>query len=125
MSRDHSSLAGRRVLLVEDELLVAMDVEDLLADLGCEVLESASTVEQALQRIVEDSPDVVVLDLNLHGKPTLPVAEALRSAGIPFIVVTGYVETRQSDPALHNAPLLQKPCSADELLFNLRKVLNL
>ena len=123
MSKDNSTLAGRRVLVVEDELLVAMDVEDLLEGLGCEVLESASTVEQALQRIADQAPEVVILDLNLNGQPTLPVAEALWTAGIPFIVVTGYVETMHLEPALRGAPLLQKPCSSEQLLSGLRQLL--
>ena len=123
MSQEDATLAGRRVLVVEDELLVVMDVEDLLAELGCNVLESASTVEHALQRIAENTPEVVILDLNLNGQPTLPVAEALRNAGIPFIVVTGYVETMHLEPALRGAPMLQKPCSGDQLQAGLRQVL--
>jgi CheY-like chemotaxis protein len=122
MSQQDPTLSGRRVLVVEDELLVLMDVEDFLEELGCEVLESASTVEQALQRIAEDAPEVAILDLNLDGQTTLPVAEALRNAGIPFIVVTGYVDIKHAEPVLRDAAMLQKPCSGEQLQAGLRKV---
>ena len=115
----HPQLSGKRVLIVEDEMLIAMEVEDLLADQGCEVLPTAPTVEYALQHIDRDRPELVVLDRNLDGVGTTPVAEKLNSSGIPFLILTGYTHGVAGEPALANAPCLQKPWNQAELLRQL------
>lgn len=77
-------LDGVRVLVVEDEAMVAMLVEDLLEDLGCTVIGPASNVAEALAIISrEDGIDVALLDVDLAGKPSLPVADVLADRGIP------------------------------------------
>ncbi len=83
-------LKGRRVLVVEDEALVAMLVEDALTDAGAEVLGPVRSVAEAMAALARDRPDAAVLDLNLDGMPSTPVADALAAAGIPFVVATGY-----------------------------------
>jgi len=124
MSGKFLGLAGRRVLIVEDEVLVAMSVEDLLMDEGCVVLPSASTVAQAMVGIEQDQPDIVVLDRNLDGDRTTSVAEKLNGLGIPYLVLTGYVEGVADEPAMADAPCLQKPWNSQVLLETLNQMVN-
>ena len=85
-----AALTGLRVLVVEDEFLVALDLSSILDDLGCIVLGLAATVPEALRLLAADPPDVTLLDINLDGARTTPVALALAADGVPFIAVTAY-----------------------------------
>ncbi|TNC15746.1 response regulator [Methylobacterium terricola] len=108
-----SALQGRRVLLVEDESLVAMLAEDMLLDLGCEVT-VAMRLDQALAQARAQAFDLAVLDVNLGDARSYPVADLLRARGVPFLFATGY--GRQGvDPAYHAAPVMQKPYQAAQL----------
>jgi CheY-like chemotaxis protein len=116
-------LSGRRVLVVEDEMLVAMLLEDMLADLGCTVVGPAARVEQALAMIeTAASLDAAVLDLNINGQKSYPVADALVAGGVPFVFATGY-----GPHSLMNGyswfPLLQKPFKRLEIGKALIKLL--
>jgi len=87
--------AAPRIMIVEDEALVALMVEDLLTDFGCQISGSFGAVEDALDYLREAaSPpptlDGAVLDVNIGGAMVFPVAERLRAAGIPFVFATGY-----------------------------------
>ena len=108
-------LRGRRVLIVEDELLLAMELEALLAQHGCEVLGPASTVEWALALIYAEEPALALLDVNLRGLRATPVAAALRDRGVPFVLITGYSREQLSEPELQTAPRIDKPVSCREL----------
>jgi CheY-like chemotaxis protein len=119
-----SDLSGRRVLIVEDELLVAMDLEAMLAEEGVEVIEVAATVAAALKALNEHCPDAVMLDLNLDGEPTIEVAERLNSRNIPFVIATGFVERADLDHSLRRAPRVEKPWNRAELLSKLSAVLH-
>ena len=101
-------LYGRRVLVVEDEMLVHLMMESMLADLGCESIVSAATVDQALALIDGQALDAALLDMNLNGNKTYRVADALAARGVPFAFVTGYggFDIRESD---RDRPLLRKP----------------
>lgn len=88
--RGAASLAGRRILVVEDEMLIAMMLEDLLIELGCEVVGPVSTVAGGLKLAAEERLDGAVLDVNLGQERAFPIADALRAAGVPFVFVTGY-----------------------------------
>lgn len=104
-----------RVLLVEDESLVAMLVEDMLGDLGCEVVGVASRLETGLALARTAECDVAVLDVNLGGGVvSFPIAEALRRRGIPYLFATGYGAAAVK-PQGHGAPVLQKPFCHDDL----------
>lgn len=85
-----NSLTGIRVLLVEDEAIVAMLAEDLLDAIGCVVTASVTTVADALAAIASLSFDVAVIDINLGGEDGLVVASALAERGIPCLITTGY-----------------------------------
>ena len=108
-------LKGRRVLVVEDEFLLAMELEGLLSRSGCDVLGPAATVVQALAVVRDQEPEVAVLDVNLKGERVTPVAAALYDRGVPFVVITGYSGAQLSEPELRQAPRLDKPISDREL----------
>ena len=83
-------LSGRRILVVEDEMLVLMMTEGMLADLGCESVTAAATVDQAIALIDAQVFDAAMLDMNLKGNQSHAVADALAARGVPFIFATGY-----------------------------------
>lgn len=85
-----SLLEGKRVLVVEDEPIVAMHLEDMLEDLGCEVAGSYSRLEEARIAAGTGEFDLAVLDVNLGGTESFPVAEVLAGRGVPFVFATGY-----------------------------------
>jgi len=105
----NSGLAGRRILLVEDEAMVAWALEDMLIELGCCVVGPAARVSQALVMVAEEPLiDAAVLDVNLNGEQCYPVAKALTARGVPFVFSTAYnKDSLQKDYA--NSPMLQKP----------------
>ncbi len=105
-----------RVLIVEDEALVAMLLEDMLADAGYTVSETVSAIQQALEFIADSAAnfDVAILDVNLRGQPIFPVAEALVQAGKPFVFATGYGAGSLPE-AWRNHPTLQKPFGAGDV----------
>lgn len=82
-------LLGLRVLVVEDEPLVAMLIEDLLTDLGCTVIGPANRLEDALQLVDQSVIDVAVLDVNLNGVESYPIANELIRRGVPFLFSSG------------------------------------
>ena len=88
---DTPVLAGRRILVVEDEMMIAMLVEDMLAELGCAVVGPAHALDTALEFArTELALDAALLDVNLAGQPVFAVADALREKGVPAIFSTGY-----------------------------------
>ena len=108
------------MLVVEDEALVAMLVEDMLSDLGCEVLGPAGSVAAALVLIEDGALDAAVMDVNLSGEPIYPAADALRARDIPFVLATGYGEMGVAD-AYRSATVLQTPFEQGELEQRLRQ----
>jgi CheY-like chemotaxis protein len=107
-------LSGRRVLVVEDEMLVLIMIEDMLADLGCKSVTSAATVDKALALIDEQVFDVAMLDMNLNGNDSHVVAEALAARGTPFFYSTGNT-SRNSRDGFSDRPVLKKPFKYEEL----------
>lgn len=103
------SPSGMRVLLVEDEALIALDVKDMLARLGCVVIGPAPRVAEALELLEREEPELAILDVNLGRERVTPVAEALRERGIPFALATAYGRGQLSEESLREAPLLPKP----------------
>jgi CheY-like chemotaxis protein len=119
----HVSLQGRRVLVVEDEMMIAMLVEDMLADLGCAVVGPAHGLEAALELACGDEViDAALLDVNLAGQPVFAVADALRAKGVPAIFSTGYGEAGLRDVD-QGATVLQKPFRAGDLAKALTEAL--
>jgi DNA-binding response OmpR family regulator len=92
MTGTQMALAGKRVLIVEDELLVALMIEDFLGDFGCTTIGPCGSVENALLAVRTETLDLAVLDVNLAGERVYPVAEALAERHIPFLFLSGYGE---------------------------------
>jgi CheY-like chemotaxis protein len=106
---------GRRILVVEDEMMIAMLIEDMLSDFGCDVVGPAHDIDAALVLATQQSAlDAAILDVNLAGKPVFAVADALRDIRVPMIFSTGYGEAGLRD-ADHGAPILQKPFTSADL----------
>jgi DNA-binding response OmpR family regulator len=103
-----------RVLVVEDELLIAVTLEDVLQDLGCEIVGPVATVEKALKLAREETFDVAILDVTIRGGKVYPVAELLLARGIPFALASGYGDWALPE-ALRDQPRLTKPFTAAEL----------
>ena len=101
-------LTGRRVLVVEDEGAIALLIEDMLADLGCEIAASAATLDKACELARTARIDFAILDLNLDGASAIPVARILRERHIPFVFSTGYGTGGVSEE-FAGYPLLPKP----------------
>jgi len=99
---------ARRILIVEDELMIRMLLEDMLSDLGYKVTAEAGRVDEAIPLARDAEVDAAILDLNLNGQSVLPVAELLVDRGVPFIFATGYGE-RGLPECYRNHPTLQKP----------------
>ncbi|ROT98479.1 response regulator [Histidinibacterium lentulum] len=87
-----TSLAGMRVLIVEDEMLLAMDLEAVISGWGAEVLGPVPSIDKALALLSDERPDVATLDMNLSGVSSRPLAEEFAARRIPFVVVSGYSE---------------------------------
>jgi DNA-binding NtrC family response regulator len=121
-SNDHGALAGRRVLIIEDEVLMAMELEDLLEREGAVVVGSAGSVARG-RELLNDEPEVAILDLNLAGEDSTPLAAALAQRHIPFVVVTGYDDSRVLETELAGAPRTQKPVNHATLVRLLQRLL--
>ncbi len=102
-----SLLAGRHILIVEDEMILALDLSDMVRTFGC-TSTMVARIGKAVPLIATQAFDVGILDLNLAGEPVYPVADELRRRGIPFIIATGYGADGVL-PAYRNHPILAKP----------------
>jgi len=107
-------LSGRRILVVEDEMLIVLMIEDMLADLGCESITAAATVDQALALIGGQVFDAAMLDVNLKGNNSRPVADALAARGVPFIFSTGNGGHHTMD-GYEDRAILRKPFIYEDL----------
>ncbi len=114
-------VALRRILIVEDEVLVSILIEDALADLGIEVAGVAGTLEEALAHAETGDFDCAILDVHIQGKEVFPVAEALAARGVPFVFATGYGQDGVPEK-YRERPVLQKPFMGPELERALAKV---
>ncbi|MBW8808104.1 response regulator [Lysobacter capsici] len=108
-----NSLAGKKLLIVEDEELLAMAVEDGVLYAGAASVEIAGTVNQALDLLSGHSFDLAIVDVSLKGQHSWPVAEELRRRNVPYLTVTGYGDMLDHELV---TKLLTKPYSIDGLL---------
>ena len=110
MDRDaHQLFTRRRLLIVEDELLIALELQRIVEQLGGAVVGPAGSVEGALELLSETTPDAALLDANLREGRVTPVAQACRDRSIPFALVTGYGRLELDEPLLQSAPRAHKP----------------
>jgi DNA-binding response OmpR family regulator len=113
-----------RILIVEDELLTAMELADALRSAGYQVLGPTPSVSEALQLLRSERPDAAVLDVNLAGEWVTPVAEVLRAMFVPFILSSGYgAADLHAEPVLRDAVNVGKPSRSELLLEKVRDVL--
>ena len=123
MSEDkRDALQGLKVLVLEDETLVSMMVEDMLSDLGCEVVGPFARLDSALAFANEGQPkvDIALLDVNLGGERSFPLAEVLSGKGVPFVFTTGYDDAGMPE-AWRGRPALRKPFTMAEMALALRQ----
>jgi CheY-like chemotaxis protein len=114
MTDEGQSSGGKRVLVVEDELMIRMLLQDMLADLGHSLAAEASRIDEALSLAMQAEFDVAILDVNLNGQPISPVVEILIGRGLPFVFATGYGQRGVPEP-YRTTPTLQKPFQMDAL----------
>jgi len=121
IARPAASLAGLRVLIVEDEMIIALEIESMLRALGCEVVGPVGTLKSALRLAHTEALDAAVLDVNLHGEKVFPVADELQARGIPFLFATGYGAWTM--PEEWRGPCrLDKPFRSEELEKQMRSI---
>ena len=119
------ALQGRRVLVIEDESLVAMLLETILEDMGCVVIGPESNIDDGL--ITANgaaSLDAALLDVNVAGREVFPIADALRARGVPFVFSTGYGEAGLPEH-WRGHPTIQKPFTEGAIRDALLKAMNI
>lgn len=112
-----------RIMLLEDQMLIAMDVEGMLADRGFTAVSTVNSVAEANKLIGRAPPALAVLDINLGDDTSISVAQKLRELGVPFVFATGYGEGRVIPPELADVPVVRKPYDAENLLRALQRSL--
>ena len=118
-----SALAGKRVLVVDDDSLLALDLEIFLQDEGCVVIGPAPTADAALALIAAERTDLAILDIDLNGDSSTPIADVLAARGIDFLFVSGHSHSML--PAAHaGRQLLAKPWTEASLRAALMKLLS-
>lgn len=118
IGQTHPDISGRRILVVEDERLLALDLQDILEGWGCKVIGPAASALAALALIEGNPPEAAILDVHLRGETSEPVADALLAQGRPFLVLTAY-QRRDLPGVLGDAPLLRKPVDEKKLQLEL------
>jgi CheY-like chemotaxis protein len=108
MEDTKTTIDGARIFVVEDESVITMLLQDMFEELRCEVVSLASRFQDALDKANTLSFEVAILDVNLNGQRTFPIAEALQARGLPFIFATGYGAAAVPEN-FRAAPVLQKP----------------
>ncbi len=115
-----TELDGLKVLVVEDEMLIACEMEATLEDLGCEVVGPFARISHALEALEAITVDAAVLDVNVRGEMIFPVAEKLKALGVPMVFCTGYADLPDVPEPLQNQVRLSKPCAAASIEAALR-----
>jgi DNA-binding response OmpR family regulator len=113
--KSEKMLAGRRVLVVEDQYFIADDLRRILSDAGAEVVGPTPDAAQALQWLEGEKPDFALLDINLGDGTAYPVARELMRCGTPFAFVTGYLPSMVA-PEFQSVPYIDKPFNAARIL---------
>ena len=124
MPSDTAGLAGLNVFVVEDEALVALNLEDMLEELGCTTIGPATRMDRAEQMMADGlTADVAILDVNLAGEMIFPLAQRLAERGMPIVFATGY--GRSGLPAnFQDFPVLQKPYTLNDVVAGLAQAIS-
>ncbi|WP_185983787.1 response regulator [Aureimonas mangrovi] len=120
---DRMALEGKNVLLIEDEFVIAMDIEAELESAGAHVT-CASRVQEAASAVEDGGYDAAILDLNLHGEVSFPVADLLVAKGVPFLFHTGHGVREKLENRYPGAVVCNKPCTHTDLIRSLDSVIS-
>ncbi|GAL98721.1 response regulator receiver:GAF [Acetobacter tropicalis NRIC 0312] len=112
------------VLIVEDQLLIAMDIEHALMEYGVKDVRTVSSVYEGQQALQKDMPDIALLDLNLGDETSVKIAQALRAQGIPFLFATGYADGSMIPAEFKDVPVVRKPYAVHNVIREMKKLLN-
>ncbi len=123
MTGKGQELSGLRVFVVEDEFAVLMLVEDMLSELGCELVGTAARLQEAMTAAETIECDVAILDVNINGQNVAPVVDLLTGRGTPFVFSTGYGKSG-IDGRFRERPVLQKPYRIEDFAEALRQALS-
>ncbi len=115
------SLAGCRILVVEDETLIAGVIEETLQELGCVVVGVVGKLDAALRLAADEALDAAILDVAIRGRPVFPVAEQLLARGVPFVLASGYGDWALPE-ILRDQPCLTKPFTRHDLEQQVRRL---
>jgi len=119
--KQHAALEGVRVLVAEDRSAVAMELCDLLEDAGCTIVGPAARLNRAIE-LLDERIDVALLDIDLRGEESYPVARRLRERDVPVLLLTGFDRTGVPDD-LDDVQLFEKPIAADRLIRSMARLL--
>ena len=116
------SLQGKRILVIEDELLLALCVGQTLEEQGCKVIGPATSVRQGLNLVEKTTVNGAILDINLNGEFVYPVAKALMDRNIPFLFTTGYASL-DVPSSFRSVPRLDKPVEPGLFIQVLKRIM--
>jgi DNA-binding response OmpR family regulator len=120
-----SSLQGQRILIVEDQFLIAVELQDCLENAGATVVGPVGRLDRALSKATDGSLHAALLDVDLNGERCWPVADALQDAGVPFAFTTGFSASIKMPDRFAKYPVVSKSYREGEVLAVLRKLLGL
>ena len=115
------SLANLRVLVVEDDLAIAVLIEEVLQDIGCVVVGPVGKLDAALQLASDEDLDAAILDITIRGGKVFPVVQHLQARGVPFALASGYGDWALPE-SLRNQPRLVKPFTAGDLMAQVQSL---
>jgi DNA-binding response OmpR family regulator len=115
VERDSHPIAGKRILLLEDNFIIALDVRYMLEDHGA-LVDVATNVPDAFAMLSDHRPDIAILDVNVGGGKSFAIAERLLELEVPFLFATGYDERATTPAVLAAAPIVKKPFNESRLL---------
>jgi DNA-binding response OmpR family regulator len=116
--------ALRKILIVEDDALIAMELGERLAEMGYAVIGPAHTISEAEALIASDTPDAALLDANVAGQSSVGVGVVLAERGVPVAFCTGYDAVKNLPPSLEKALVLTKPLTDEDLRVGIEKLLS-
>jgi DNA-binding NtrC family response regulator len=114
-SSTNRALAGRRILVAEDESLIALEIERILLDFGCEVVGPLSSLDEVLQNAEQGDLDGALLDVNLRGQQIFDILPKLNKLGLKLIITSGYNDVTLFPTAFRSVPRIAKPFDEKEL----------
>ena len=118
-----NGFSGKRILIVEDEYYLANDLAQMLTDGGAEVVGPAASLSEAERLVAQGGLDCAILDMNLRGEMSFPIADRLNAAGIPFLIATGY-NSASLPERFATQPRIEKPFEVDQIAAAIPKLLS-